>query len=620
MASFTVPDAPARNVVNLTTFYGVDLTSNPSNVAITQSPNAENMVRDEPGKVRKRRGYELKYSFAGRINGHYYRKGDAFDLIHAGDSLYRMQDTPELVYSGMNNERSHAWQFGDNLFIADGKALLVYDGTEVKDAADSAYVPTLTIAKAPAGGGTEYEALNLLQPKFKELFAADGTAKDYHLSFSGLDSTDVTVRQLNKDGEWEDVAADAYTCNAETGVITFTKAPEKSPVTGEDNIEITAKRTVEGYADRINKCSIGARFGVNGAVDRLFLSGNPDYINYDWYSQKDDPTYWPDTGYSVLGTNKSAIVGYSILENRLAAHKDENEPDRSIIIRSGNLTDSEASFPIYNTLQGPGAIAKDTFAYLMTEPVFLTQNGIYAITPSDINAEKYSQDRSYYLNGKLMQEDNLNDATCCVYNDEYWLCVNGHAYILDGLQSMGMTRNEPYSSRQYAGFYCTNIPARIMWVYNNRLWFGSNEGRVYAFYPNDGRVTNYNDNGVPITARWDTPYLSGKNFYKNKTFKHLAVQLVDSVNSTLTVSALVRNVWKKVKDFGVTATLFDYGKFSYAGFTYGSTKSPKTMHTKLRIKRVDKVMFRLENAVLNEPLGIIQASFEFTENGNYKGE
>ena len=621
MANFAVPSAPARSTVNLTAFYGVDLTSNPSNVAITQSPNAVNMVRDEPGKVRKRRGYELKYSFDGRINGHYYRKGDGFDLIHAGDKLYRMKSTPELVYSGLNNERSHAWQFGDNLFIADGKKLLVYDGMAVKTVEESAYIPTVTIAKAPNGGGEQYDALNLLQPKFKERFLADGTSREYHLSFSGLDDANVVVRQLQSNGTWQEIGG--FTCNAQTGVVSFATAPGKSPVTGEDNIEIEARRTVKGYADRINKCCIGARFGVNGAVDRLFLSGNPDFINYDWYSQKDDPTYFPDTGYSILGTNKSAIMGYSILENRLAAHKDEKEPDRNIILRSGNLVDNEATFPIYTTMQGPGSIARDTFAYLMTEPMFLTGSGIYAITPSDINAEKYSQDRSYYLNGKLLREGNLQDATCCVYNDEYWLCVNGHAYILDGLQNIGMTKNEPYSSRQYAGFYCTNIPARIMWVYDDRLWFGSNDGNVYAFYPNDGRMTNYNDNGAAIQARWDTPYLSGQRFYKNKTFKHLAVQVTDAVNSTLTVSALVRNKWNTLKVFGVTAVLFDYDAFSYKNFSYipvASAKNHKTMHTKLRIKRVDKVMFRLENAVLNEPLGIIQVSFEFTENGNYKGE
>ncbi|MFR1479850.1 MAG: hypothetical protein ACLSB9_31305 [Hydrogeniiclostridium mannosilyticum] len=35
-------------------------------------------------------------------------------------------------------------------------------------------------------------------------------------------------------------------------------------------MKITASHTVEGYADRVNKCRIGIQFGVNGATDRLF--------------------------------------------------------------------------------------------------------------------------------------------------------------------------------------------------------------------------------------------------------------------------------------------------------------------------------------------------------------
>lgn len=617
MARFTIPDVPDRNVIKLTQFYGVDFTSNPFNVAQTQSPDAENMIRSEPGKVRKRMGYKTKYKFSGKINGHYTRKGDSFDLIHAGTTLYRMKDTPEQIYTGMNDAKSQAWQFGDKLYIADGKLLLVYDGSSVKSAMSGAYIPTVTIAKNPGGGGQSYESLNLLQPKFKERFLSDGSSTQYHLSFSGLDSATVTVRQLTSAGTW--TAMSGYSCNASTGVVTFNTAPGKSPVTGEDNIEIEASRTVKGYADRINKCSIGARFGVNGDVDRLFLSGNPDYINYDWYSQKDDPTYFPDTGYSVLGTNKSAIVGYTIIENRIAVHKDDNEPDRNIILRSGNLVDSEAAFPIYNTLKGPGAVARDSFAYLQNEPVFLTSSGIYAITASDINAERYSQDRSYYLNGRLLKENGLQDACACVYNDMYWLVVNGHAYILDGLQSLGLAKNEPYSNRQYVGFYCTNIPARILFVKDGALWFGTSDGRVCRFNTDDDDYRSFNDDGAAIAASWQTPYISGSNFYKNKTFKHLAVQLVNAASAGVKISAIVKGEWQVLKEFLTGVSYFRYSRLVYSHLCYSNDTSPKTFHTKLRIKRVDKCSFQFANNMLNESFGIVQASIEYVEGGNYKG-
>ena len=59
MGRFSVPSSPARNVVKIETFKGVDLNSSPSNVEITRSPNAPNMMRDVPGKVRRYRSVNV---------------------------------------------------------------------------------------------------------------------------------------------------------------------------------------------------------------------------------------------------------------------------------------------------------------------------------------------------------------------------------------------------------------------------------------------------------------------------------------------------------------------------------------------------------------------------------
>ena len=110
-------------------------------------------------------------------------------------------------------------------------------------------------------------------------------------------------------------------------------------------------------------------------------------------------------------------MGYTVINNYLAAIKDDREPERNIVIRQGNLVDNEPAFPVYNTLQGPGAVAPWSSAYLKTEPLFLTNLGVYAVTTSDISGEKYSQNRSYYLDGKLRTEPGLQSIRrrrrCC---------------------------------------------------------------------------------------------------------------------------------------------------------------------------------------------------------------
>ena len=617
---FSIPDSPKRSVLTIDTFYGVDFTNSPAAVDEFKSPNAKNMIRDVPGKVRKCMGYHQISSFSasgdGPINGFHKLAGATYGLIHTGTNMYL---NGVLKYSTANNARSRSWQMKDKLYILDGKALLVFDGTNVTLASTGSYLPTLTIGKSPSGGGTDYEALNLLNPGFTEQFLGTTGTTQYQLTFGSLDATLVTAKVLSGSTWVNKVETTDFTVNRTTGIVTFITAPGAPTVTGEDNVKITAYRTVSGYADRINKCTIGITYGVSGALDRLFLSGNPAYPNQDWFSGQFDFTYFPDTGYSQLGSVNSAIIGYSIISNYLAAHKDDMEKNQSIILRQGSLVNSEPAFPIATTLQGAGAVGKDTFAYLATEPLFLTKLGIYAITASDISGEKYAQNRSFFLNGKLLEEANLQNAFAYVYKDLYWLCLNNVAYIMDGLQPLQTDKAMPYSTRQYAGFYRTNLPVNTMWEDNGILYFGTSTGIIHAFYNNPDSQESYNDNGVAIEAVWETPDLDGKLFYQNKTFRHLAIRLQSAVATSINIFVQKRGLWSLVKTDDVTARYFSFSQLVFSKFTFSCDKSQKIIATKLRVKKVDKARFRFTNDSINEPFGLFNIALEFVEEGKYKG-
>ena len=481
-----------------------------------------------------------------------------------------------------------------------------------------AYTPLVTISKDPEGGGEPYEDLNLLNPAFIEQFLGKPGATEYNLSFTELDEVEPIVEVLNPDGEWEELTYGTdYTCDYEQGIITFVTAPGESPVTGEDNIKVTAYRTVDDYADRINKCTIGALFGVSGAMDRLFLSGNPDYINYDWYSAQYDPTYFADTSYSVLGSSGSAIVGYSIVSNYLAAHKDKYERDQNIILREGDLVESEPSFRIINTLQGAGAVAPFSFAYLATEPVFLTNQGVYAVTAQDVTGEKYAQNRSYFLDGKLLEEENLADAYGFVYNDMYWLCLNDVAYILDGLQPIQTDKSKPYATRQYVGFYRTNLPAYTMWENDGRLFFGTKDGKICRFFKDKYALESYNDDGEPIECIWETPDIIGKLFFKNKTLSHVAIKLDSAIAASVSIYVMNRGIWEFVRTDHWRARIFQFSKEVFSKHTFSCDKTQKVIPKKLRVKKVDKFRLRLTNNELNESFALYDIGFEYTETSNY---
>lgn len=556
-------------------------------------------------------------------------------LYHVGKDFYlRASDLSDFnkVYSDANEHISRAFQLNGNSYIIDGKEIYEFTIDEGEDVhlieGENAYVPLLTDAREPSGGGVSKEPLNLLQPGWEEQFyGAAGTTK-FQMSFGDLDETPCKAWVMDASGNFLPKTEDTdFTVNRETGEITFTTAPGVSPIEGEPNVKIRAYRTVEGYRDRITKCITGILFGVNGSPDRVFLTGNPEHPNWDFYSQFNDATYFPDTGYSVLGSEQSKIVGYAIVSNYLAAFKDGFDMSQSVFVREGDLLQSEVEedvqtsepvFKLINTLQGEGVVSPYAFGYLQTEPVFLTKAGIYAITEQDITGEKYSQNRSFYLDGQLRKEPNMDKALATVYDNQYILALNNKLYILDGLQATRTDKSEPYATRQYAGFVCTDVPATALWT-DDGLCFGTADGKVCRFYKDEEALGSYNDDGKPIYACWETPDLDGSLFYKNKTFRYFAVRLMKALRSSAKIYSRKLGVWSFIMEKTVICNPLDFENLDFENFTFSMDETEQVIHTKVRVKKVDKARFRIENGELDEPFGINDLALEYIESGNYKG-
>lgn len=633
---------------------GVDLTNSPSNVDKRRSPDAPNMIRDVPGKVRKRNGYFQKEKYPSRING-VFVLGERM-IVHAGDKLY--DGSPSKVLStGLADGRSQAIPFDGKLYLCDGKRYLCcgeFDGKfAAKAVQDIAYIPTVMISRNPDGGGTAYEPVNLLSKKFTDSFyvssggssgtgedtgggdhtihpieptaqaaAADGydysAATIFQLSFGDLDSAKVTAQKMNASGGWESLTEGThFSVDRKAGKVTFTTAPGPSPAEGKDNVTITATRKTDN-AGKINGCRVSVLYGVNGAADRMFLTGNDDLPNYDWYSQMNDPTYFGDTWYSILGQDNSRIMGYTILDGRLCACKDRAENGRNVIVRNGTLQEGKAAFPVLTSLQGNGAVARYSFGYMANEPLFLTRLGIYAITPQDVTGERYAQNRSFYLNGALCEETGLEEAFGFIYKDFYLLALNGKVYILDGLQRV-YERDTPNSSYQYEGYYWTGIDARVIFEQDGALCFGTSAGAIMQFYEADTGIKGFNDCGKAIDAHWDMPDFMGEDFYRNKTVSYVAVQLMSAPATSVVILKQVKGIWEILKEEFTRARFFSWINLCWSKWSWSSDDTPRTIGNKVKIKKVDKVRFRFENKQLNEPFGIYLISLEFIETSYYKG-
>ncbi|MBP1557012.1 MAG: hypothetical protein J6A76_03770, partial [Oscillospiraceae bacterium] len=370
-------------------FKGADFSTDPSQVDESHSPMPLNLIADEGGFPEKRLGWRTLKTLSGQINGIFSLVANEkrYLLIHHGKIISHYDaetDTVTYLKSGIADARSTSFLMNGAVYLLTGKEYLVIsvnDGAlSCENVSERAYLPRTVISRSPSGGGESFEAVNLLNPKRQNDFLADGTSKTYQLDSENIDEI-ISV-------EVNGAAESGYTPDLVKGTITFTTAPKKPEdaggVEGADNVKVVYSKKVEGYADRINKCTIAALYG-KGSFDRVFFSGNPEYKNLDWYCGYNDPTYIPDTSYSVVGSEETAIMGYLRIGGQLVIVKEDNQQDSTIFIRSVEIDEKgDAKFPLAQGVQSIGAMSKYCFISLRDDPLFLSRYGVNAIITNNI--------------------------------------------------------------------------------------------------------------------------------------------------------------------------------------------------------------------------------------------
>ena len=602
-------------------FKGVDFSVDASLVDKDRSPYAPNLIADIGGMPEKRLGWRVLHQLEQPINGIWYGEinGQKSFIAHGGTKIYKFTAIGfEIIKEDVNNAKSSAFFMRSSddtgkIYILTGKEFLAYDGETVKNVADDGYVPTILISRNPTGGGTLYESVNLISGKRTESFLGNETDKTYQLSANKIDSID-KVEVLNSSGE--KVAVTDYTSDLTAGKVTFT-AVQKPIVAGQDNVFITYTKTVEGYADRINKCTISDLYGLGGS-NRAFLSGNPDYKAYDWYSDIFKPNYFPDLNYSIVGTSDTAIMGYQRLGKYQMILKEDNQQDSTVFQRFGTLNDDgSVTFSVEQGVAGIGAVSKYCFGMLADEPLFLSRQGIQAITSNNILAERTIRNRSFFVDSYLTKEPNLQNAVACEWNGFYVLCINGVAYVLDGKNKSYKERSTASYDYNYECYYWTNIPAICLLSVAGELYFGTEDGKICKFNTDIGGVLKYNDDGKPIVASWATlnDDDNAPQLYKSMTKKGCLVTIKPYARSSGTIYVCVDGNPRLFLRSG-TMDIWDWNDFDFQRFTFNTNDSPQDIFFRKKIKKYKRSQIIVENDALNEGFGVLQIVKTFTV-GNY---
>jgi hypothetical protein len=593
MAQMQMNASKPLPLLRLEPFRGMDVSG--TQIDNHHSADMLNMNIDDKGALNKRVGYSRLFPTSlgtGKINGMYEftkSNGSTVFLIAWGTSLYTQVGNaqPVSIYTGLQNQKVNFFVMNGKCYIMDGVNFIVYDGTTVSTV--TPYIPTIQISKIPAGGGSANEDFNLLGNKFKDSFSGDGTATVFQLSLNGLDATTVTALV----GTTTITEGTGLTVDRTNGKITFTTAP----VSGTNNVIITAGKTVSGYPERVKNCSLSIGFG--GSNDsRIFITGNPNLSEYVYKSGLYDPSYWPENGFykfveKVMGFSKQ--YDYLIIERLNGKH-----------LISFQITDTGVvSFPSKPINDKVGTISSGSIQIIENNPVSLSQDGVYMITASNVRDERNVTHISQTIDRKLLLENSLSNAVSVDFDKKYWLAVNDNVYILDYTQK---TPVNPIGE----WFVYDNIPASCFLEMGGFLYFGSStDGLVYKFKKEyDGNA--YNDDGAIINAYWRSKPLT---FGADEMHKYIDSLYFTFKPSSQTSADLYYTSDKKENvlinaNKPIQFNLFDFGNLDFANFTFYFSNFPKEVRTKVKAKQITHFQLMVQNNKLNESLTILALGIE----------
>lgn len=447
-----------------------------------------NVYKDyrDTDSIRTRPEMEAVQQYKKTVYGIYFfeEDGETVMLVHSGNTLYK---GASAIYTGLEQKESMGFVYNNVFYLKDGKNYIQYDGETAKEV--EGYIPTTSIARKPAGGGTIYEDVNMLSDYRINTFLADGESTRFYLDAQDIDSDFRPV--VTVDGE----ATTDFSVNFSKGRITFTTAPGKSATDGQDNVTVKFKKTVVGYSDKIKECTLLQVFD-----NRVFFSGNPEYPNVIYHCSLNDPSYCSDLDYYSEGLDSSMVKGLVAGNNVLWVFKEPNQANTTVFYHTPTI-DSEYGkiYPSTHSSVSTGCVGKAI--NFNDDIVFFSERGMEGIN-GDITTEQVVAHRSSLVDRKLIAEADYNNMILEEWNGYLLVIIGNKVYLAD---SRAMFTNENHI--EYEWFYwqmskditCTR-------VYGGTLYLGTEDG-VYTL----------TDTEADVESWWTTPLDKANHPHKLKT-------------------------------------------------------------------------------------------------------
>ena len=467
-------------------FRGVDFRGEEINLA--RSPDSLNVWKNyrKTESIETRPGLYLSLPFSATIYGIYFF-GNAL-IVHSGTELYKVVDGNKTkIYSGLLAQESNGFVYESTFYFKDGKHYLKYDGKTVTDVVG--YIPTTSIARKPAGGGTTYEDVNMLTGRRKNTFLSDGASFDYYLDAMNIDTDFKPICTVNGENVTE------FTVDYDEGKITFVSMPIAPLTDGQDNVTIEFKKTIPGYADNVLKCTLLQVFD-----NRVFISGNPDYPNTVWHCSLDNPAYFSDLDYYREGLDAAQIKGLVAGNNALWVFREPSQANTTVFYHTPTV-DSEYGkiYPSQHSSVTVGCVGKAI--NFNDDIIFFSERGMEGIS-GDVTTEQVVAHRSSLIDRKMISEADYKNMVLAEWDGYLFVFIGDKAFLAD---SRAVFTNENHI--EYEWFY---------WQLGKKITTAAVQGGVLYLGTEDGIYT-LTDEKCEVESYWVTPKDKFKAPHKLKT-------------------------------------------------------------------------------------------------------
>lgn len=531
-------------------------------LAMGEAAEMRNWQVTDQYHLRVRSGFRTVRQFQGPVRGLWtgYVAGQRRTVCCADGGVWVLERQTFRRIGDSADVPTQMFGFSGKLYLLNGQEYLVWDGEGFVDTVEG-YVPLVSTAIAPGGGGTTVESINRLTGKRRCRFSADGTATAFQLPETGLLSVDKIVIGTEETTDW--------TAETKTGVVTFQTAPEA----GNSNVEVwyTAPNTLRALVE-------GMRFAeqFNGAADtRVFLYGDGTakaiYCGVTEDGQA-SAEYFPDLYEMLVGSENAPLTGMIKYYDRLMSYKADGGA-YATTYEITTLADG-SMVPGFRTVSTNREIGNDAMGQVrlvQNAPRTLYGGNLYAwvfvnyATRDERNAKLISQ----RVEQSLRQAD--PGRVFCFDDDarqEYYLFLN---------DADGTALVHNYEADVWYRY--TGLPAVCGARAGEKLYFGFSDGRVVQFgeeYPSD--------DGKAIDAFFASGHMSFEKDYQRKHSSVIWVSVKPTANANLEVSARSDRRGDYI-DKAVTMRLSTFRAMNFGAFSFLVNRSPQMERLKLKVKK-----------------------------------